>query len=101
MDTKRILSVVLAIINVLASFFFLPIWLEYGEALVRKDTNRLTMNNIVLDSIVMLLSLVSIILNTMIVVRYAGKLEVRLLTPVVTFLIYGIVFSAQFIVGKI
>ena len=96
MNPKRILTVILSVINIMVSLFFVPIWLEYGEALFTGQTKRLQNNNILLDITIILITLAILAINAFNIIRYFRHKEIKLILPVICGAIYGLFFILQY-----
>jgi uncharacterized membrane protein YidH (DUF202 family) len=85
-------------INILISLFFMPIWLEYGEALITGKTARLLGNNISLDILMIIITMGILIISILIIINYFRNKRDGLILPVACIIIYIGYFIIQFII---
>jgi len=93
MSPKRIIIVTLSIVNILASLFFFAAWLIYIDEIISGHVDNFQNNNIIIDWIIPLLTIVILIVNILILVDYFKNREIKLPISLISFLFYIIIFS--------
>lgn len=91
MQRARILGTVLSVMTIVLTAFFIPLWLEYAEAIFGGKTSRLSGNNILLDVVLIAGTCFSLIVSVLQLVKIGKGKEIKLHTPVVIFMAYCII----------
>lgn len=91
MQYTRVLGTSLSVINIVFTAFFLPLWLEYAEAIFGAKTDRLSGNNVVLDVALITVTCLALIMSVLQLVKIGKGKEMKLQIPVVIFIAYCVV----------
>jgi len=92
----RIITLCFVIINTLASFIFLPIYIEYGEAILKNMMWQLQNNVVLFDVLLMIIVFTLFLINRMTLVSYLQKKNISIIFPVFSFFIFCFLFLPLF-----